>query len=193
MTPALPVAAAFLTGSIPFSWFIGRFMGVDLRKVGSGNPGATNLMRSCGRFPGVVGLLLDALKGSVPVLLVLSSGVGWLPAAAAMAAILGHVFMPWFGFKGGKGVATALGALLVLSPLPLLCSLGVFIVSVALFRMVSLGSILGVAALVPFGFLFGADTSVIIVFGAVAFVVILGHRGNMGRIIGGTERRLGSR
>ncbi len=193
MTPALPVAAAFLTGSIPFSWFIGRFMGVDLRKMGSGNPGATNLMRSCGRFPGILGLLLDALKGSVPVLLVRSAAVGWLPAAVAMAAILGHVLMPWFGFKGGKGVATALGALLVLSPLPLLCSLGVFMLTVALFRMVSMGSIMGVAALVPFGLLFGADPSVIIVFGAVAFVVILGHRGNIGRIIRGTERRLGSR
>jgi len=193
LTPALPVAAAFLTGSIPFSWFIGRFMGVDLRKMGSGNPGATNLMRSCGRFPGILGLLLDALKGSVPVLLVRSAAVGWLPAAVAMAAILGHVLMPWFGFKGGKGVATALGALLVLSPLPLLCSLGVFMLTVALFRMVSMGSIMGVAALVPFGLLFGADPSVIIVFGAVAFVVILGHRGNIGRIIRGTERRLGSR
>jgi len=193
LTPALPVAAAFLTGSIPFSWFIGRFMGVDLRKMGSGNPGATNLMRSCGRFPGILGLLLDALKGSVPVLLVRSAAVGWLPAAVAMAAILGHVLMPWFGFKGGKGVATALGALLVLSPLPLLCSLGVFMLTVALFRMVSMGSIMGVAALVPFGLVFGADPSVIIVFGAVAFVVILGHRGNIGRIIRGTERRLGSR
>jgi len=193
LTPALPVAAAFLTGSIPFSWFIGRFMGVDLRKMGSGNPGATNLMRSCGRFPGILGLLLDALKGSVPVLLVRSAAVGWLPAAVAMAAILGHVLMPWFGFKGGKGVATALGALLVLSPLPLLCSLGVFMLTVALFRMVSMGSIMGVAALVPFGLLFGADPSVIIVFGAVAFVVILGHRGSIGRIIRGTERRLGSR
>jgi len=193
LIPALILAAAFLTGSIPFSWFMGRLMGVDLREVGSGNPGATNLMRSCGRFPGIAGLFLDALKGAVPVLVVLQSVVDWLPAAAAMAAILGHVFMPWFGFKGGKGVATALGALLVLSPLPLLCSLGVFIVSVALFRMVSLGSILGVAALVPFGLLFGADTSVTIAFGAVAFVVILGHRSNMGRIIRGTERRLGSR
>lgn len=193
MTPALLIAAAFLMGSIPFSWFIGRLMGVDLRQVGSGNPGATNLMRSCGRFPGILGLLLDALKGSVPVLLVLSSGLGWLPAAAAMAAILGHVLMPWFGFKGGKGVATALGALLVLSPFPLLCSLGVFILAVALFRMVSLGSILGVAALVPFGLVFGADPSVIIVFGAVAAVVIFGHRSNIGRIIHGTERRLGSR
>jgi len=193
LTPALPVAAAFLTGSIPFSWFIGRFMWVDLRKMGSGNPGATNLMRSCGRFPGILGLLLDALKGSVPVLLVRSAAVGWLPAAVAMAAILGHVLMPWFGFKGGKGVATALGALLVLSPLPLLCSLGVFMLTVALFRMVSMGSIMGVAALVPFGLVFGADPSVIIVFGAVAFVVILGHRGNIGRIIRGTERRLGSR
>ena len=193
MTPAFAVAAAFLTGSVPFSWFIGIFMGVDLRKVGSGNPGATNLMRSCGRFPGIAGLFLDALKGAVPVFVVLQSVVDWLPAAAAMAAILGHVLMPWFGFKGGKGVATALGALLVLSPFPLLCSLGVFILAVALFRMVSLGSILGVAALVPFGLLFGADTSVIIVFGAVAAVVVFGHRSNMGRIISGTERRLGSR
>lgn len=193
MTPYFLIAAAFLMGSVPFSWFIGRLSGVDLRKVGSGNPGATNLMRSCGRLPGVLGLLFDALKGAAPVALVLGTGAAWLPAAAAMAAILGHVLMPWFGFRGGKGVATALGALLVLSPIPLLCSLGVFTAAVLLFRMVSLGSILGVLALVPFGLLFGADASVIIVFGAVAFVVVLGHRGNIGRIIRGTERRLGSR
>lgn len=193
MTQALLVAAAFLSGSIPFSWFIGRLMGVDLRKTGSGNPGATNLMRTCGKTPGMLGLLLDAIKGAAPVALVPAAEAGWLPAAAAMAAILGHVLMPWFGFRGGKGVATALGALLVLSPLPLLCSLGVFILAVLSFRMVSLGSVLGVLALVPFGLVFGAGTPVIIVFGAVALVVVLGHRGNIGRIISGTERRLGSR
>lgn len=168
-------------------------MGVDLLKVGSGNPGATNLLRSRGTAPGVTGLLLDAAKGAAPVLWAVHSPEPWVPAAAALAAILGHVFMPWFGFRGGKGVATALGALLVLSPPAVLCSLGVFIAAVALSRMVSLGSILGVAALAPFGILFGCGVWVNLVFGAVALVVILGHRGNVGRILKGTERRLGSR
>ena len=193
MTQAFILLTAFLSGSIPFSWFLGKLLGVDLRRMGSGNPGATNLMRSCGTLPGVFGLLLDALKGAAPVLYARTSPDLWLPAAAAMAAILGHVLMPWFGFKGGKGVATALGALLVLSPIPLLCSLGVFLAAVALGRMVSLGSILGVAALVPFGLLFGSDGSVIAAFAVVAVVVILGHRSNIGRILRGTERRLGSR
>lgn len=193
MIPALVPVLAFLSGSIPFSWFLGKLCGVDLRRVGSGNPGATNLMRSCGRVPGAAGLLLDAAKGAAPVFLAGQVPGSWLPAAAAMAAILGHVLMPWFGFKGGKGVATALGALLVLAPLPLLCSLGVFILSVALFRMVSLGSILGVAALVPFGLLFRSEPPVIAAFAVVAAVVIAGHRGNIARIARGTERRLGSR
>lgn len=186
-------ALGFLSGSIPFSWLLARLLGVDLRRVGSGNPGATNLMRSCGRVPGAAGLLLDAAKGAFPVVLAGAYPVWWLPSAAALAAILGHIFMPWFGFRGGKGVATALGALLVLSPLPVLCSLGVFLVSVAISRMVSLGSVLGVISLVPFGLVFGAHTPVIAVFGAVAAAVLLGHRGNIHRIIRGTERRLGSR
>ncbi len=183
----------FLCGSIPFSWFLGKILGVDLRHEGSGNPGATNLMRSRGTVPGVLGLVLDAAKGAVPVYLAGAWEVWWLSAAVALAAILGHVFMPWFGFRGGKGVATALGALLLLSPLPLLSALGVFAVTVAIFRMISLGSVLGVASLVPFGLLFRADSSVIAVFALVTLVVVFGHRGNLGRIFRGTERRLGSR
>lgn len=193
MIPVVVPVLAFLSGSIPFSWFLGKLHGVDLRRVGSGNPGATNLMRSCGRVPGILGLFLDALKGAAPVFLALSTPGAWLPAATALAAIVGHILMPWFGFRGGKGVATALGALLVLAPVPLLCSLGVFILSVALFRMVSLGSTLGVAALVPFGLLFHSGAPVISAFGVVAAVVIIGHRGNIVRILHGTERRLGSR
>jgi len=189
----LILVAAFLCGSIPFSWFLGKAMGVDLLKEGSGNPGATNLLRCRGVAAGLAGFLPDAAKGAVPVLWAVHRPEPWVPAAAALAAILGHVFMPWFGFRGGKGVATALGALLVLSPPAVLCSLGVFIVTVALSRMVSLGSILGAAFLALFGVIFRCGFWVNTAFVVVAVVVILGHRGNMGRTLAGTERRLGAR
>lgn len=186
---------AFLSGSLPFSWLLGKLKGIDLRQHGSGNPGATNLLRTCGTAMGVAGLLLDAAKGAAPVFIVVSSGSvhSWLPGAAALSAILGHVFMPWFGFRGGKGVATAMGALLVLAPVPVLCGLGVFIVLVALFRMISLGSVLGGISLPLWGLLFHQPGYTMTVLAAVALAIVATHRRNIGRILSGTERKLGGR
>ncbi len=195
MEPVLYLAGCFLCGSIPFSWILGKLKGVDLREHGSGNPGATNLLRTCGKGMGITGLLMDALKGAFPVYLVVHAGLcyQWIPAAAVLTAVLGHVFMPWFGFKGGKGAATALGALLVLAPYPVLCALGVFLVLVFLFRMISLGSVLGGISLPVWGYLLNEPFYTRIVMIAVAAAILLTHRSNIGRIIRGQERKLGEK
>lgn len=193
MSSVLVLVIAYLSGSVPFSWLLGRLRGVDLRDHGSGNPGATNLLRTCGTGMGIAGLLLDAAKGAMPVYIAGTSGLPepWLPAAAVLAAVAGHVFTPWFGFKGGKGVATALGALLVLSPMPVLCGLGVFILLVSLFRMISLGSILGGLSLPAWGVLFRQPPYVMTVLVVIALAILLTHRSNVRRLLRGEERKLG--
>ncbi|MCD4707628.1 MAG: glycerol-3-phosphate 1-O-acyltransferase PlsY [Candidatus Sabulitectum sp.] len=195
MEQALYIILGFLCGSIPFSWFLGKFKGVDLRDHGSGNPGATNLLRTSGTATGVAGLLLDAAKGAVPVLAVTAaaSPAVWLSSAVAIAAVCGHVFMPWFGFKGGKGVATALGALLVLSTYPVLCALGLFILLLALFKMVSLGSVIAGASLPFLGILFHEPVYPEIVLGIIALAILVTHRANIKRILSGTERKIGKK
>jgi glycerol-3-phosphate acyltransferase PlsY len=195
MEAALYIIAGFLCGSVPFSWLLGRLKGVDLREHGSGNPGATNLLRTCGTGIGIAGLLLDALKGALPVLALAFSDPHpvWLASAVAIAAVCGHVFMPWFGFKGGKGVATALGSLLVLSTQPVLCSLGLFILLLALFRMVSLGSVVGGVSLPFWGILFGTPVYPETVQIVVALAILITHRSNIKRIINGTERKFGKK
>ncbi len=195
MEAALFIVIGFLCGSIPFSWFLGRLKGVDLRDHGSGNPGATNLLRTSGTAMGVAGLLLDAAKGAVPVLLASSSALpgGWLPSAVAVSAVCGHVFMPWFGFKGGKGAATALGALLVLSTYPVLCALGLFILLLALFKMVSLGSVISGMSLPFLGILFNVHVYPEIVLCILALAILVTHRENIKRILNGTERKIGEK
>ncbi len=188
----LYILIGFLCGSIPFSWLLGKLKGVDLREHGSGNPGATNLLRTSGTAMGITGLILDAAKGAVPVLLVNSSGlqIPWLPSAVVIAAVCGHVFMPWFGFKGGKGVATALGALLVLATYPVLCGLGIFILLLAVFKMVSLGSVIAGLAMPFLGIIFGVEKYPQIVLSLIALAILFTHRGNIKRIISGTERKI---
>ncbi|PIE53138.1 acyl-phosphate glycerol 3-phosphate acyltransferase [Candidatus Fermentibacteria bacterium] len=195
MVPVLYLAAAYLCGSIPFSWILGRLKGVDLREHGSGNPGATNLLRTCGKGMGITGLLLDALKGAAPVYAALYHGPEflWLPAAAVVMAVCGHVLMPWFGFRGGKGAATALGALLVLATLPVLCALGVFIVVVAVTRMISAGSVLGGLSLPVWGFVFSVPVLEKAVMLLLALAILVTHRSNIRRIIAGNERKLEGR
>ena len=188
--------AAFLLGAVPFSYLIGRSRGVDLRKVGSGNIGATNLWRSCGRGAGSAGLVLDVLKGAIPVLLVrffLGQGEVLVQSVVASAAILGHVFSPFLGLRGGKGAATALGALMALAPMPVLVALCIFLVVLLLFRIVSLASILAAAALVPAVFILrrgSGDLPVQVACCLVAAVVVLRHRRNIVRLYRGKETRI---
>ena len=195
-TAALGVAGAYLLGSISFATLLVRLAtGKDIRTEGSGNAGATNVLRSHGRGLGLAVALLDAGKGAAAVAL-----VRWLTAdplygaAAAAAAVLGHVFPVFYGFRGGKGVATAVGAFLVLAPLATLICVGAFVVLVALTRYVSLGSVVGVCLLPPVaGLLFHAPLAVVAAGAAVAVLVVLKHTENLKRLAAGTERKLGQK
>jgi glycerol-3-phosphate acyltransferase PlsY len=188
--------AGFLVGAIPFSWLIGRVKGIDLRKAGSGNIGATNLMRVCGRGPGIAGLFLDVAKGVIPVLLaalLAGGGERLVQAAAGTAAVLGHVYTPFLGFSGGKGVATSLGAMAALAPVPSLCALGIFLTVLLVSGIVSLSSIIAAASLVPAVFLFMGGQGNIPVQVAcclVALLVVVRHRSNIARLFRGEEKRL---
>lgn len=143
-------AASYLIGSIPFGYLIGRLHGIDIRKVGSGNIGATNVTRSIGRIAGKICFFLDFLKGALPVVLVnmtFEENTANLALAAGLAVILGHVFPIYLRFRGGKGVATAAGVALALAPYPLLCALAVWVVTFLTSRYVSLASIVAAASL----------------------------------------------
>jgi glycerol-3-phosphate acyltransferase PlsY len=187
------VAGAFLLGSVPVSFLVGRMKGVDLRKVGSGNVGATNLLRTCGRLFGLLGFVGDTLKGSIPAILAVLLGEGELTVAlAAMLAVLGHVFTPWLGFRGGKGVATALGGVVVLAPLPVLAALGVWLLLLAMFRLVSLSSIAAALSLLPSVFILMPGREHLpaqVVCCAVCLLVTVRHRGNIVRLLAGQESR----
>jgi len=191
----LALALAFLLGSIPFSQLVARLRGIDLRSVGSGNIGATNLARALGYGAGALGLLLDALKGAAAVALARAlPGEATTPAIQSLAAVLavaGHAFTPWLGFRGGKGVATGAGAFAVLAPWATLVSVLVFAVVVSLGRMVSLASVLAAAALPVAAFFLGAPRPAIAAAAGVAALVVARHRENLVRLIRGTENRLG--
>src|SRR5678816_4309577 len=150
MTRIIIVIIAYLVGSIPFGYLIvRRKIGADIRQTGSGGTGATNVSRRAGKAAGVLTLLLDAAKGCVAVLIAKAvTGDDWMIAAAAIAALVGHIFPVWLGFRGGKGVATGVGIFVVLAPVALLGAGVVFVAIVALTRYVSLGSITA-AILIP--------------------------------------------
>lgn len=192
-------AGGYILGGIPFGYLVGRlFSGVDIRDHGSMNVGATNVVRVVGLKPGLLVLALDMLKGLLPALLARQLA-GLLdpppsPQVAAIitgtAAILGHTFTIFLRFRGGKGVATAAGVCLAVIPLPTVMALATFTVVLAIWRFVSLGSIVAAIALVVSTFLLGRGTSGVaeIVFAcAVAALIIVRHHANIRRLFGGTE------
>lgn len=197
MIQGLPLlVGAYLLGSIPFSYLVARLFGVaDVRKVGSGNVGATNVMRSAGKGPGLVALLLDAAKGAVAAGAAarLVPGSSWLPPLAALAAVLGHVFPVWLSFRGGKGVATGAGAFLPLAPAATGTAGVVFVLMLVLSRYVSLSSIVAAVSLAVLAFLWDSPREVAVCATAVAALVIYKHRDNIERLLQGTENRLGAR
>jgi len=198
MTFALrPLLIGFTIGSIPFSFLLARLMaGVDIRSVGSGNIGATNLARALGPRIGAAGLLLDLLKGTAAVLLARAAGgpgAGGDPGVlAGGAAIVGHMYTPFLGFKGGKGVATGAGVFALLAPWAMLASLVVFGLATGLCRMVSVGSMLAAVALPIAAHCLGAAPPIETLAALVAILVVARHRSNLTRIVRGEERRLGS-
>lgn len=194
--PAVLVLVAYLLGSVSFAVLLVRATtGRDIRAEGSGNAGATNVLRAHGKRLAILVALLDVAKGAAAVLLMrlVTADPRWA-AAAGFAAILGHVFPLFYGFRGGKGVATAVGAFLVLAPLALLCCLAVFVLIVAVTRYVSLGSVLALVLLPPVaGLLFRAPRAIVTAAAATALIVVVKHLGNLKRLARGEEKKLGAR
>jgi acyl phosphate:glycerol-3-phosphate acyltransferase len=195
------LVGAYLVGAIPWSWVLVRWKtGQDIRQVGSGNVGATNAMRAAGKAVGVVALVLDIAKGVAPVLVARAMGAPPLvESCAATLAVLGHMYPVWLRFRGGgKGVATAAGALGALAPIPALLAAVVFLVVTALFRYVSLGSIAALVAFPLLVFLLSQrgdaprDTAFLVSSALVPALSVWKHRGNIRRLLAGTERRLGA-
>jgi glycerol-3-phosphate acyltransferase PlsY len=190
------VIVAYLLGSIPFGAMIGRFIGnVDVSKVGSGNIGATNVAREVGLKWGLVTLVVDALKGFMPVALAYHS-IGpavdtteGLVGIVGMAALLGHQFPIYNRFKGGKGIATGLGVFLALSPMACLFSGTVFVVMVILWGYISLGSILAALGLPLWLLILGHSKQFVLFSLVIALLITFLHRGNIQRLLQGNERR----
>lgn len=191
MTLVLWLAAAYLIGAIPTGVILTRIAGgEDIRKSGSGNIGATNVYRVAGRTLGVITLLGDCLKGLLPVLVARQSQISTpAVAAVALAAFIGHCYPVYLGFKGGKGVATALGIFLVLSPKSVLAALLVFVFVLWKWRFISLASISAAAFIPAFIILFTGSLPLFCTTLAIAAIVIWRHRGNIERLRQGNENR----
>lgn len=183
---------AFLCGSIPFGLVLVKLAGKgDVRQHGSGNIGATNVSRVGGKALGIVTLLLDVLKGFLPVFIAKKLGLGESALSLlSLAAVLGHMFTPWLAFKGGKGVATALGVALAFRAGMVLPALGVFVAVLLLFRYVSLGSVLSAFALPLILAWRGATPVVLLLWIDIALLVILKHHENIRRLLKGAETPL---
>ncbi len=187
------IIASYLLGSVPSGIVISRLMGKgDPRKSGSGNIGATNVGRTSGKLAGALTLLGDVLKGGVPVLLsLIYYPESLFVSLVGLAAFLGHLFPVYLGFKGGKGVATGLGVMVVICPLATLLSAFVFIVTAALKKYVSLASMLA-AAMLPVFMSFDPRGRNYVGMGVVvAVLVIWKHKDNIKRLVAGTENRMG--
>lgn len=184
--------AAFFCGSIPFGLLLVKLAGKgDVRAHGSGNIGATNVSRVGGKALGILTLLLDILKGFLPVFLAKQAGQGeGALSLVALAAVLGHVFTPWLKFQGGKGVATALGVALAFRASMVVPPLAVFLVLMLVFRYVSLGSVAAAAALPATLLLRGGPLATILPWTGLALLVIVKHRENLVRLMKGTESPL---
>ncbi|HEU4800343.1 MAG TPA: glycerol-3-phosphate 1-O-acyltransferase PlsY [Gemmatimonadales bacterium] len=197
MSHVIALLASYFIGAVPNSYLAGRlFKGIDLREHGSGNLGATNVWRTLGpKFAIPVGLL-DTAKGAIPVLFIapLASDARLFALACGIMAVVGHVFSIFVGFKGGKGVATAAGVMLGLTPLAVLVTTAVWLLLVWTTGYSSLGSIVG-AALLPLAawLLHPADRDLVWVQALVALAIIWFHRANIRRLLAGTESRFGKR
>jgi acyl phosphate:glycerol-3-phosphate acyltransferase len=211
MTAAIFIGCAvvsYLLGSIPTGFLWAKSRGIDIRTVGSGNIGATNVMRTLGKGPGITVLVIDVLKGFLPVLLAprpeLVSSVRVDEEATrqltmavqiicCVSVIAGHNWPCWLRFKGGKGVATSAGALLAFLPLPMLCVLAVWGIVFGLSRYVSLGSICAAIALPVATWLIARDRTLTAFTGIVGALVIYKHKANIQRLLAGTENRIGAK
>jgi glycerol-3-phosphate acyltransferase PlsY len=191
--PLFFLLAAYLIGSIPSGLLLARTMGIDVRRSGSGNIGATNVTRLAGKRLGILTLLADMIKGIVPMLLARQLLGGqeemqsWV-ILCGIAAFLGHLFPLYLKFRGGKGVATAMGIFLVMQPLAVLFCLAVFATVVKLFGYVSLGSLTAAALMPVFVWLLGGESSTLMAATVIALLIWLRHRDNIARLLRGQEK-----
>jgi glycerol-3-phosphate acyltransferase PlsY len=196
MTAPLVLLLSYLLGSIPFGYILVRlFRKEDIRRSGSGNIGATNVARSSPAL-GVLTLVLDALKGLSAVVIArhFASADASLAAGAALAAVVGHMFPVWLGFRGGKGVATGIGAFVLLAPKTMAVMVGVFLAVVAVSRYVSLGSLVAAALLPLLAWkLDRLERTPLLLAGMASLLVIVKHHANIRRLLDGTESRLGGK
>lgn len=193
MTIGALLLLAYLCGSVPFGVLVAwRLRGVDVRLAGSGNIGATNVARLAGRKLGLVVLVLDALKGALPVVMALwvAPGRDPLHAAVGLTAVLGHVFPVWLRLRGGKGVATALGVTLVLAPWAAVAGAAVYAGLVAAFRLSSLGSLLGATTAVAAAWATGRSREAALLVTVLLALVLWTHRANIRRLLTRSERRV---
>ncbi len=202
----------YLWGSIPAGYWMGKLIrgkDFDIRAYGSHKIGATNVLRTLGRVPALIVLIFDLFKGIGPTLIAtlvpVFYGAGWGPTVAGLAALIGHIYPVFIGFKGGRGVLTGAGALLVISPLTFVISFIVLAITILISRYVSLGSILGSLTAIICGIVFyfigrinpeffGKVTLAQLVFMVIGpALVIFVHNDNIGRLLSGTERKLGQK
>ena len=203
MPVVFTVFVAYFIGSIPTGYLVARARGIDIRSLGSGNIGATNVFRTLGKGSGIFVLTVDGLKGYAGcmvwecfVLLQPNNGstphdLEWLRIVGSMGAILGHNYTCWLGFRGGKGIATSAGALVGLLPLPFLMTLTVWLVVFVVSRYVSLASI-AAAAVLPFSTLLCGKSNLMTgIAAAMSMLAIYKHKANIRRLLDGTENRIG--
>jgi glycerol-3-phosphate acyltransferase PlsY len=194
MNAVLAVTLGYVVGSIPFAYLLSRRQGIDLRRAGSGNVGASNVLRTTGVRAAVLAMVLDGIKGTLAVVMAQLLSVGLVATvAAAFASVVGHVYPIWLRFRGGKGVATAAGAFALLAPEALGIAAGVFVIAVVVTRFISIGSIAAALTLVLVAVI--TDVPDVVAVGAIAsmLIIVYRHRGNLARLIDGTERRIGQR
>lgn len=188
------LAFGFVLGSIPFGYLIARSQGVDIRSVGSGNIGTTNVLRTLGKGPAAVVFVLDVAKGLIPAILARQL-VGSQEAAFACgaSAIVGHSFSPFLGFRGGKGIATGLGMLLGASPLVAVSAFGAFFVTMAITLIVSVASVVAGFSVVCFGLLYRESNVLLGAYVVLGLYILARHRANLSRLQQGTEPRFGQK
>ena len=195
LTSLLLLAIGYLLGSMPNGYLAGRWLkGIDLRQCGSGSTGATNVLRNVGKAPALVVFLLDVGKGALAVLLAKGFGLNdWVQVLAGLAALAGHIWPVWLGWKGGKAVATGLGMFLGLAwPVGLAC-FGLFMAVISLSRIVSLSSVIAAIGLPVLMVISGSSSAYVMVSLVASLLVLWRHRSNIERLIAGTEPRIGAK
>jgi acyl phosphate:glycerol-3-phosphate acyltransferase len=187
------VVFAYLLGSVPTGYLLGSRAGIDVRKAGSGNVGATNVARVVGKWQGIATLIADAMKGFIPVFVAARLNLSLGAAAlAGMAAFLGHLYPVFLAFRGGKGVATALGVFLGLAPLATLVLIVIFAAGMLATRIVSLSSMIAAAAAPIVLWFFSYPPDVIVTGAFLAIMIVWRHRANIKRLVYGTEPKFGA-